>query len=210
MDPADSVTEHLVPTALNVPGPNQTTIDRVRESGARVVAEIGIYEGATSEGIARVLAERDGELHLFDFEDRVREVAERLGREGLCRVVGHGNSRKIMDSYNWTLGKLLAESEPPRFDYVFIDGAHLWGIDALTFFLADRMLTVGGHVDFDDYHWSLALSETMRPAALPATAAIHTAEQIEAPQVALLVDLLVRTDPRYEEVVAEKIFRKIA
>jgi predicted O-methyltransferase YrrM len=210
MEAQNPVTEHPLPGTLNVPGANEVTIELVRSSGARRVAEIGIYEGATSEGIAEVLAERDGELHLFDFEDRVEEVARRLSRPGRCRVVTHGNSRKIMDSYNWTLGRLLDAPEPAKFDYVFIDGAHLWGIDALTFFLADRLLEVGGHMDFDDYTWSLALSETMKPTVLPVTAAIHTDEQIEAPQVALVVNRLVRTDPRYEEIVPDKVFRKVA
>jgi len=204
------ITEHQVPATLNVPSANEATIDLVRTTGARVVAEIGIYEGATSEGIARVLTERDGELHLFDFEDRVQAVAQRLSGPGRCRIVEHGNSRKIMDSYNWTLGRLLGALEPPSFDYVSLDGAHLWGIDALTFFLVDRLLQVGGHIDFDDYDWSLAQSATMNPQALPVTAAIHTDEQIEAPQVALVVDRLVRPDPRYVEVVPNKAFRKIA
>ncbi|HWK27406.1 MAG TPA: class I SAM-dependent methyltransferase [Solirubrobacter sp.] len=205
-----AITEHQVPDVLNVPAANEATIDLVRRSGARVVAEIGIYQGATSEGLARLLAERDGELHLFDFQDRVDEVAGRLSGPGFCRVVAHGNSRKVMDSYNWALGQLLTQPDPPRFDYVFIDGAHLWGIDALTFFLADRLLKVGGHMDFDDYDWSLARSATMNPDVLPATAALHTPEQIEAPQVAMVVDVLVRTDPRYVEVLADKAFRKVA
>jgi hypothetical protein len=204
------ISEHAIPDALNVPGPNETTVDLVRSTGARVVAEIGIYEGATSEGIARVLAERDGELHLFDFDDRVEAVVRRLQGPGYARVIGHGNTRKLMDSYNWALGRLLAAPEPPRFDYVFIDGAHLWGLDALTFFLADRLLAVGGHIDFDDYDWSLAASQTMNPDVLPATAELHTREQIECPQVAMVVDLLVRPDPRYEEVVPDKAFRKVA
>ena len=204
------ITDHPIPDVLYVPDPNDVTIEMVRSTGARRVAEIGIYEGATSAGIAHVLAERDGELHLFDFEDRVEAVLRRLASVEGCRVVGHGNSRKIMDSYNWTLGRLLDDPEPPKFDYVFIDGAHLWGIDALTFFLADRLLEVGGHIDFDDYIWSLALSATMKPAVLPITAEIHTEEQIESPQVALIVERLVRRDPRYEEVVADKVFRKTA
>jgi hypothetical protein len=40
-------------------------------------------------------------------------------------------------------------------DYVFLDGAHTFAIDALTFFLTDRLLKIGGHFDFDDYSWKL-------------------------------------------------------
>jgi len=68
----------------------------------------------------------------------------------------------------------------------------------------------GGHLDFDDYTWSLAASQTMSPRVLPMTAELHTQEQIEAQQVALVVDLLVRRDGRYEEVVADKAYRKVA
>ncbi|MGI8948588.1 MAG: class I SAM-dependent methyltransferase [Ornithinimicrobium sp.] len=208
--PPPTIAEHQLPGVLNVPAPNDATISLVRESGARVVAEIGVYEGATSAGIARVLAERDGELHLFDFQDRVEAVIDRLAGPEYAPVIGHGNTRKIMDSYNWTLGRLLAEPAPPAFDYVFLDGAHLWGIDALAFFLADRLLSVGGIIDFDDFDWSLAASETMNPSVFPATADLHTQEQIESRQVALVVDLVVRSDPRYEEILPNKAFRKRA
>lgn len=202
------VTEHQVPDVLNVPEPNTATIELVRSSDARVVAEVGIYEGATSEGISRVLAERGGTLHLFDFDDRVDLVASRLQGPGHARIVRHGNSRRILDSYNWTLGRLLDLPDPPRFDYVFIDGAHLWGIDALTFFLADRLLAPGGIMDFDDYDWSLASSATMNPDVLPVTADLHSREQIDVAQVRLIVDRLVRPDPRYEEILPNKAFRK--
>ena len=37
-----------------------------------------------------------------------------------------------------------------------------------------------------------------------------TEQQIDRQQVALVVDLLVRRDPRYHEMVANKIFRKDA
>jgi predicted O-methyltransferase YrrM len=207
---APSLNDHQIPDVLNVPGPNEETIAQVRESGARVVAEIGIYEGATSEGIARELAASGGELHLFDFEDRVDAVADRLDGPEFCRIVRHGNSRKIMDSYNWSLGRMLARADRLEFDYIFLDGAHFWGIDGFTFFLADRLLKVGGLIDFDDYTWSLAASATMNPTVLPVTAEQHTPEQIEVPQVAMVVDLLVRTDPRYEEIVKDKVFRKVA
>jgi len=203
-------TTHQVPEVLNVPGPNEETIAMVQRSGARVIAEIGVYEGATSERLAGIAGERQGQLHLFDFEDRVRAVATRLARAGHLGIVSHPNSRKLLDSYNWSLMKVLAEHPRPIFDYVFIDGAHLWSIDGLTFFLADRLLKPGGHLDFDDYTWSLAASETMNPSVLPITAELHTQEQIDAQQVALVVDLLVGRDGRYEEVVPHKVYRKIA
>jgi hypothetical protein len=197
-----------LPPRLNVPGPNHETIELVRASGASVVAEIGVYEGATSEALAEITAERGGTLHLFDYAERIDPLVTRLHAAGHEHVVGHGNSQKLNDSYNWSLMRLMRDGEAPQFDYVFIDGAHYWSIDALTFFLVDRMIVDGGHLDFDDYTWSLAASETLNPAVFPATAEIHTPEQIEAQQVKLIVDLLVKPDPRYTEVLPNKAYRK--
>jgi len=192
---------------LLVDGPNRVTVDAVRDTGSRVYGELGVYLGGTAEAVA---AELDGEgaIHLFDFEDRVMPVAERLAAQGHGNVVAHPNTRRVFDSYNWSLMKLLRDGDRLRFDYVFIDGAHTWALDALAFTLVDRLLAPGGYVDFDDYMWTLGRSPSMNPEAFPHTRRLYTDEQIEAAQVALVVDVLVRGDDRYEEVVENKIFRK--
>jgi hypothetical protein len=50
----------------------------------------------------------------------------------------------------------------------------------------------------------------MNPAAFPDVERLYTGEQIDEQQVALVVELLVRRDPRYKEIVPNKIFRKVA
>jgi hypothetical protein len=67
---------------------------------------------------------------------------------------------------------------------------------------------VGGYVDFDDYAWTLAGSPSMKPQVFPDVCRLYSPEQIEERQVALVVDLLVRPDPRYEELLENKVFRK--
>ena len=196
-------------SALNVRGPNERTVELVRASGARVYAEIGVYRGDTARRVAEVLG-REAELHLFDYEDRVMPVAAALRATGHANVVAHANSRRLLDSYNWSLMKLLAARREPLFDYVFIDGAHTWALDALAFCLVDRLLRPGGIVDFDDYRWTIRSSPSMRPEAFPEVLDLYTEEQIDARQVALVVDLLVRRDERYEEIVRDKAFRKRA
>lgn len=196
-------------TDLNVAGPNDRTVAQVAASGARVYAELGVYRGATAARVADVLGP-DGELHLFDFEDTLAPVVERLRAADGPAIVAHPNSRRTMDSYAWSLMRLLRDHPEPLFDYVYLDGAHTWATDALAFVLADRLLKPGGHVDFDDYTWTLGASPSMRPDVFPATGRLYTDEQIAEPQVALVVDLLVRRDPRYAEVVENKVFRKCA
>lgn len=195
------------PATVATSGPNLVTLDFFSRTAAQSVAEIGIYEGDTSLALANLLGGR-GELHLFDFQDRVEAVVARLKSAGHSNVVGHPNSSLEHDSYNWSLMKILRDSPSVRFDYVFLDGAHTWGTDALAFLLVDRLLSVGGHVDFDDYDWTLAASPSLNPSAFPRTAARYTAEQMETPQVRLIQDLLVRPDGRYIEVVKNRIYRK--
>jgi predicted O-methyltransferase YrrM len=200
--------EHAFPTGdLFVTGPNTRTVDFFASSGCRCYAEIGVYRGDTARCIADLMA-GDGELHLFDFEDRVTSVAAALHEAGHRNVVAYPNSRRLMDSYNWSLMRLLAERQEPLFDYVYLDGAHTWALDALAFVLVDRLLLPGGYVDFDDYGWTIARSPSMRPDVFPDVRQLYTEEQIEQAQVALVVDLLVRSRADYTEVVPNKIFRK--
>jgi predicted O-methyltransferase YrrM len=202
-----NLAEQFPTSALNVLGPNEVTVEFVAANRCRRYAEIGIYEGDTALAVGRVLG-GEGEIHLFDFEDRVDAVMRRLDEAGIHNVVAHPNSRRLLDSYNWSLMTLLAANEEPIFDYVFVDGSHTWALDALAFCLVDRLLAEGGYVDFDDYSWTLAGSPSMNPNAFPDVERLYTPEQIEDTQVARVVDLLVRRDPRYTEVVENKIFRK--
>jgi predicted O-methyltransferase YrrM len=203
----DMVQESYPKTGLAVDGPNARTRESFRESGAGIYAEIGVYEGDTTLAIAEELAGQ-GEIHLFDFADKVQPVARRLKRAGHDNVVCHPNSRKIMDSYNWSLMALLREHGEPLFEYVFLDGAHTWAADALAFMLIDRLLKPGGWIEFDDYHWTIENSPSMNARAFPSVARLYTDEQMREPQVKLVVDLLVRPDRRYKEVEENRVFRK--
>lgn len=190
-------------------GPNYETINFINRTECRHIAEIGILNGHTSMEFAKFL-NGEGELHLFDYEDRVRRVATTLEHAGFRNVRTFGSSYKILDSYNWSLAKLLDRNPGSIYDYVFLDGAHNWAVDALTAFLADRMLKIGGYLDFDDYDWTLLTSPSLNPRAFPLTRKLYTAEQIASKQVKMIVDLVIRRDPRYQEVVANKIFQKLA
>lgn len=196
------------PRTLATGGPNAKTIEFVTSTSSRIIAEIGVYRGDTACQLAKFLDNR-GELHLFDFQHRIEEVIFRLHRLGYFNVIGHGNSYKILDSYTWSLMRVLEQHSEPFLDYVFIDGAHSWAHDALAFLLVDRLLKPGGYVDFDDYAWTMKQSPSLRPEVFPLTAELYTSEQISTPQVGLVLNLLLRRDPRYTEVVNNKIFQKL-
>ena len=150
------------PRGATLPGPNYETINFIKRTKCRHIAEIGIFEGYTSMEFAKFL-NGEGQLHLFDYEDRVRSVTTKLEQAGFRNVRGFGSSYKVLDSYNWGLAKLLDENAGPIYDYVFLDGAHSWAVDALAAFLSDRMLKVGGYLDFDDYDSTYSGSPSVNP-----------------------------------------------
>lgn len=189
--------------------PNTQTIDFIATTNCRMIAEIGVYMGATSELFAKYL-NGEGELHLFDFEAHVYDVKARLEALGYRNIHVHGNSPKTLDSYNWSLMRMLEMHTEPIYDYVFLDGAHTWNVDALAFLLVDRLLKVGGYIDFDDYYWTIEESGTMNPQVFPAIKEWFTEEQMAEAHVRHIVNLLVRRDPRYAEVVENKVYQKIA
>lgn len=196
------------PASIAVGSANQGTLAFLADTNCRMIAEIGIWHGHTSRGIAEWL-NNNGELHLFDFEDNVMTVRGQLERAGYQNIYAHQNTYKLLDSYNWSLAMLLKQHAEPVFDYVFLDGAHTWAIDALTVLLMDRLLIPGGYIDLDDYHWTLAGSPSLNPSEFPLTRKLYTEEQINTPQVRMIADLLLRRDNRYQEVVPNKIFQKI-
>lgn len=195
------------PRQVAVYGPNSATLEFIRGTNCRSIAEVGIYKGHTSIGFAEYL-DGEGELHLFDYEDRVKDIQAKINALGYQNVRIFGSTYKLMDSYNWSLAKLLEEHPEPIYDYIFIDGAHTWAVDALTTYLADQLLIPGGYLDFDDYEWTLGASPSLKPSTFPLTGKLYTEEQIAAPQVKMIVDLIVRRNPQYREVVPNKIFQK--
>ena len=171
------------------------------------VAEIGIWKGATTLKIAELLDNR-GTIHLFDYDDNVAAVVSGLEERGYTNVIGWGSSYKYLDSYNWNLKRLLEVTTEPVFDYVYVDGAHTWAIDGLAYFLCDLLLKPGGYLDFDDYGWRLRGS-SLDPAKVPETRDLYTEDQIDAYQVRAIIDLLVRRNAGYREVVRNRIFQKL-
>lgn len=201
------------PAQCNVPGPNQVTLNFFKQevlskNPAPNVAEIGVYKGDTTLELAHIM-DNKGTIYLFDFRDRIIDLTAKLTEKGYANYVSFGNSRRYFDSYNWELARLLNASKVPLFDYVFIDGAHSWAHDALAFFLCDLLLKPGGYIDFDDYGWSFGMSATMSPTVFPAIEDLYTEEQIEISNVAMVVDLLVKRNVQYKEIVYNKIFQKV-
>lgn len=207
------------PAEIHSFAPNMQTVEFIKTTNRRWIAELGVYKGATTLEIVKYLHDEgwrnSATMWLFDYEDRLQGVRQYLAEHGFtdetCPVIHYyPSSYKLLDSYNWQLAELIRLYPfGGPFDYVFIDGAHTWAVDALAFLLVDRLLIPGGYVDFDDHDWTLGGSPTLNPEAHPLTGKLYTVEQIQASQVQMIIDLLVKRDPRYKEVVPNKIYQKV-
>jgi predicted O-methyltransferase YrrM len=173
------------------------------EKAEPIIAEVGVGIGATSVALCRLLENR-GELHLFDFQDRLDALKHDLNGLGFTNVRCAGNSDKTYDSYAWTLAQLLSQrrhlDEPGLFDFVYLDGGHAFHLDAPAAVILKDLLLPGGTLLFDDLTWSFAKSPTNNPRVRPEIAKQYSAEQIETPHVKLVCELFFDRDARFERV----------
>jgi|GEM_PF-7110281 hypothetical protein len=187
---------------------HQQTLDFIRTTTCRNIAEIGVNEGGVSLEFARFL-NGEGELHLYDDHDRVAKVHKRLLKAGYTNIFGYSTSPLLTDTHCWSLGRVIQQNSAligrlytpgqiavpqPIYDYIVIDRARCQACDAPTALLADRLLKVGGYLDFVDCDQTLAdFLVSPRRSVL----------------VKMILNLIGQRDRRYREIAHNKIFHKI-
>jgi predicted O-methyltransferase YrrM len=169
------------------------------ENGVRDILELGFAQGVSTCYLSGALDENGGRaITTIDreraraFEPNADALLERAGLRHLALVYYEPTS------YLWRLMKFLEQDPQPRFDLVYIDGAHDWATDGFAFLLADRMLRDGGLMVLDDLDWKhedmLLLAHTEWIRQMPQ-------EERTTAQVRKIYDLLVKSDPRYSDFV---------
>jgi predicted O-methyltransferase YrrM len=177
------------------PSAGEELHDFVREHRFERCIELGFAHGGSAVYIASALeANGSGHLDSVDLEiakERRPPATETLQRAGLeHRVTLHYEAT----SYTWFLHDKLREQLrdgeriEPLYDFVFIDGAHTWDVDALAFALVDRLLKPGGWILFDDLMWNIGDSDPSLPQI-----------QRDLPHVREIWELLALTHPQYDE-----------
>lgn len=201
------MSEGINPFEIEIGGYNKSTLNFIKKKNIKVYAELGCNHGNTAYKVAEVLPE-GSEIYLFDFETNIEIVIEKLKIfEGKLKIFYFPNSFKERDSYCWSLIELI-KKDSVTFDYVYIDGAHDLVIDGFAFFLCDRLLKDGGYIDFDDYSWTFSTSPTANPGNFPKVNEWYTQYQLDTAQIKMFVDSVVKSHPKYEEIIKNKIFRK--
>jgi predicted O-methyltransferase YrrM len=166
----------------------------VREMGCTRCLELGFYQGFGTTYIAAALeANGAGTVTSVDIPPALEHspsAEEFLARAGLSHRV-----ELVIDpdSYVWFLHRKLREQLrdsriEPLYDFVFLDGAHTWPVDALAFACLDKLLVPGGWILFDDLGWAPCDPKHDVPESTREMA--HVAE---------IWDLLVVTNPSYAD-----------
>jgi SAM-dependent methyltransferase len=148
---------------------------------ARLVLEVGSYEGASACYLIEVLGGKAPlEMHCIDhwnggMEHRtgaidMTKVEQRFHRNTAIAV---RNSLFPVDlhihkgSSESCLGALLSRQPRPQFDFIYVDGSHQAADVLLDATMAFRLLRPGGIMVLDDYLWHETLSGNRDPLAVP-------------------------------------------
>lgn len=177
------------------PARGEELYDFVRGHGCTRCLELGFAHGVGSVYIAAALeANGAGKLTSVDIPSALERhpAASELVEAG-------GLSHRVElvidpDSYVWWLRRQLrdhlqSDRIAPAYDFVFLDGAHTWDTDGLAFAAIDRLLAPGGWILFDDLDW------------VPSDRTFSDVpdDTRDVPHVRDIWDLLVCTDPSYDE-----------
>jgi predicted O-methyltransferase YrrM len=171
--------------------------DCVLHTGARDCLELGTGYGATTCVIAAALDELGGgQVTTLDIMAR-----EPIGVHVLARHTGLGRYIQAIEDkagYNWYLQELVARQTirhrcAPCLDFCFLDGAHEWGVDALAAFLVAKLLRPDGWLALDDLDFKLRGCQD----GWETTFADRTEKELDACQVGLVFDLVLRQHPDF-------------
>lgn len=184
--------------------------DHLQRTGSREVLELGTAHGVSAAFMAAAVRPHGGHVttvdHVVATKLRDPEPDHVLRNAGVADAV----QRVLVEdsSYDWWLGQQIAERSSsgvcqPKYDFVYIDGAHNWTIDGFAFFLVEKLLVPGGWILFDDLEWSYAgLTSTFGPGQGPEALGLSNAERA-VPHMRLVFELLVHQHPSFSNLLIQ-------
>ena len=162
------------------------------------ILEMGFAHGTSTCYLAAAAEELGGHVttldrpYVLERDPNIHQLLDRVGLADRASVI-------LTHTYVWPLRAMLRDQlkrgSGGTFDFVFLDGAHIWEVDALAFLLADRLLRPGGWILLDDLNWSIDASPSMRTSTLYEE---MSDEFRQAQQVQDVFDLLVRPHGDYD------------
>lgn len=167
----------------------------IADKQVETILELGFKHGVSTCYMAAALSELGrGSIVAIDLEcaraatPNIEELLDRIGERHRVKVFYEPTS------YTWRMMRFLEEDPTPRFNLCYLDGAHSWFVDALAFFLVDRLLRPGGWIIFDDLDWTYATSPSLKESEWVRNMPL---DEQTTPQVKKIYELLVKPHPNY-------------
>ncbi len=183
------------------------------ENDELTVFEVGVGVGATTKPIAEKMNNK-GALVLFSRSNDVESLAADLLALGYTNIDARwGSQNKTYSGYHFDLALAVQSGALTKVDFAYVDGGHVFHLDAPTTCILKEICSVGGYLVFDDWYWSLGASPTLSPDINAATARDYDSAQIEASHVRMVCEIFLDRDKRYKRLMLEKgtaVYQRIA
>lgn len=173
-------------------------IEKIKQHNSDpIYYEIGIGIGATVLGVARKL-NNQGQIYIFSYKKDCLELKNDLYKLGITNVNDSFCSESMVYSgYHFDIANAVLNKKLPNFDLCYLDGGHVFHLDAPTTCIIKELCKINGYIIFDDYDWCLEKSPTLNPKKRPETLKEYDMNQIKTCHIPMICSLFMDTDKRY-------------
>ncbi|MCW2958643.1 MAG: hypothetical protein JWP18_1446 [Solirubrobacterales bacterium] len=198
----DEIREAVRGVPVMTPAQGRTIYDHVLRTQPEHVLELGTASGVSAAYVAAALDELGrGSITTLDKEqflpDPLPEHAAFKHVPELLRYVAF--ERPADSSYVWWLLRKIQERSDaagncePLYDFCYLDGAHDFTIDGLATYMLEKLLRPDAWLLLDDLNWCYAADGG------PPDAGRFSADEVLAPHVRLIFDVLLKQHPSFTE-----------
>lgn len=184
------------------PAQGRLVYDHVLATEAEHILELGTASGVSAAYMAAALHELGrGSVTTLDKQqflpEPLPEATAFSAVPELLRFVRF--ERPTHSSYVWWLLRTIEERSDaagncdPLYDFCYLDGAHDFTVDGLAVFLVEKLLRPEAWLLLDDLNWSYAAD------VIPQDAERFSADELQAPHVRLIFDVLIKQHPSFSE-----------
>jgi hypothetical protein len=164
-----------------------------------VYYEIGVGIGATVYAVAKLL-NNIGSIYIFSRKKDCEELKNDLIKLGYNNIYNdYQSENNIYSGYHFDIACGIIEQKLPKFDLAYLDGGHVFHLDAPTTCMLKELCKVDGTIVFDDYNWSLLHSDTMNPTKRKKTLQEYDEKQIKSHHIKMICTIFMDTDKRFHK-----------
>jgi predicted O-methyltransferase YrrM len=198
----DRIQQAVEGVPVMTPAQGRIVYDHVLANNVTDVLELGTASGVSAAYMAAALDELGrGSVTTLDRQQYVvSPPPEQRAFAKVPELLRYVTFERPPDSsYVWWLLRKIEERSDasgncePAYDFCYLDGAHDFTIDGLAVYLVEKLLRPQAWLLLDDLNWSYAADVN------PPEPDRFSADEIQAPHVRLIFDVLLKQHPNFTE-----------